>query len=536
MLLKIGIENFKPFSARQRGRLAPLTLIYGPNSGGKSSIVQSLMLLRQSVGDQFNPDHPLVAKGDWVDVGSFKSLLHRHDMTRSLRLEVSFQPSFLARTATGDALETVFEAAQPRAVALTFDAETSSGTVAKEPSAKPYLSRIDFNAQYLVPDAPTERQLNPGTLLQSLAVELKRIPANEYLAKLLPLDQIEHSTYEWASEESIRSYAQFLLSNHETVKNRPIAWEIQQIMMTFERALSRTSSRKALFLGPTQELLHHFVVVGRNGLPAILAPKEPLPGPIRSKEAVHLAPGFGSIFAEYQALLRGVEYLGPLRRYPERYYLVHDSADNVGKEGENTPQLLSRSDYIVDTLNEWFQVFHISYSVAVKRQGDEVVGEIMAIHLEDQRTKTHVSATDVGFGLGQILPVLVQGISSGGKTICVEQPEIHLHPRLQGTLGDYFLWSSGAMQKGEFPERMGDARQPNQWIVETHSEALILRVLRRIREGAVKRDDVSVIYVSPEVEIGSEMIELEIDDKGKFIQTWPDGFFEEAYREMFVSK
>jgi predicted ATPase len=75
--------------------------------------------------------------------------------------------------------------------------------------------------------------------------------------------------------------------------------------------------------------------------------------------------------------------------------------------------------------------------------------------------------------------------------------------------------------------------EPNQWLVETHSESIILRVLKRIREGSVNPSNVSVLYVNPIKDFGSEILRLRIDAMGKFIDEWPQGCFEETFQEMF---
>ena len=108
MLTGIGLRNFKAFgkgpnvlSADEHGNLtrtdtAPLskiTLIYGPNSGGKTSIIQALLLLKQSLMPNFSRSRELVRnlmpRGDWVDLGSFESIVHRHEKNRELGLSVS---------------------------------------------------------------------------------------------------------------------------------------------------------------------------------------------------------------------------------------------------------------------------------------------------------------------------------------------------------------------------------------------------------------------------------------------------------------
>src|SRR2546427_12376514 len=85
------------------------------------------------------------------------------------------------------------------------------------------------------------------------------------------------------------------------------------------------------------------------------------------------------------------------------------------------------------------------------------------------RSNTPVSHRDVGIGISQVLPVLVEAYGAENQIITIEQPEIHLHPALQAELGDVFITSA-----------LGDQR--NTFILETHSEHLILRIMRRMRE------------------------------------------------------
>ena len=158
-----------------------------------------------------------------------------------------------------------------------------------------------------------------------------------------------------------------------------------------------------------------------------------------------------------------------------------------------------------------------------------MVGEYVSLSLVDRRTKTQVTLTDVGFGINQVLPIIIEGIASPPNAIiCVEQPEIHLHPRLQAETADLMIETS-------------EGENGKQWIVETHSELLILRLQRRIREGALKPTDVSVIYVDPgdadekngDGE-GSTIKVLSLNKEGDFDDDWPHGFFEEGFSELMA--
>jgi predicted ATPase len=206
--------------------------------------------------------------------------------------------------------------------------------------------------------------------------------------------------------------------------------------------------------------------------------------------------------------------------------------ETVGIRGENAPQMIyRRRQQIEKEINAWFKAFEIPYSLKVKQVGDEVTGEIIAMTLTDRRTDVAVAPSDVGFGIGQLLPILVEGVVAEGRILCVEQPEIHLHPRLQAHVADLLIKTAGLRplsERGQQSSRIG-----NQWIVETHSEALILRLQRRIREKKISHEDISVLYIEPGDKAGSRILHLRLDEDGEFIDEWPGGFFEEGYKEIF---
>ncbi|MDC0220397.1 DUF3696 domain-containing protein [Gammaproteobacteria bacterium] len=123
---------------------------------------------------------------------------------------------------------------------------------------------------------------------------------------------------------------------------------------------------------------------------------------------------------------------------------------------------------------------------------------------------------DVGSGVSYVLPILA-GIASK-NLIFIEEPELHLHPRAQCELADVFI--AGASSRRSL-------------ILETHSEHMILRLLRRVREGVVPPKDINLYYFKPTKDGGTQIKQIRVSPDGEFLNTWPDGFFGEREQELF---
>ena len=157
------------------------------------------------------------------------------------------------------------------------------------------------------------------------------------------------------------------------------------------------------------------------------------------------------------------------------------------------------------------------------------------ISLIDRRANRNRHPQDVGEGVTQVIPViaaLVRASSAefpGGALTAIEQPELHLHPSLAARVGDLVVATS--LKNCESVA-----------LIETHSEHLILRILRRIRQTTdgelpehippVKPDDVCVLWVD-NLGDGTTFTRLRISDNGRWLDRWPDGFFSERHEELF---
>lgn len=217
----------------------------------------------------------------------------------------------------------------------------------------------------------------------------------------------------------------------------------------------------------------------------------------------------------FDELMSDISYVGPLRERPQRSYQWRGiSPASVGPRGENTVAAILAARRRHDG-----RAFEANLGHWLKYMGviDEFVVEEIASGTDLYELKvtvsggtTRVDVTDVGFGVSQVLPVLVQVFyADPGKPVILEQPEIHLHPAAQAALGDVLL--AAVKENGV------------QLLVETHSEHLLRRLQRRIAEQQIVHTDVALYFV--ETRGGaSEIHELRVDPYGN-ITNWPQDFF-----------
>ena len=148
--------------------------------------------------------------------------------------------------------------------------------------------------------------------------------------------------------------------------------------------------------------------------------------------------------------------------------------------------------------------------------------------------KNELGFGDVGTGISQVLPVISSIINADHAVFL--QPELHLHPKAQAKLGDLFIHALNNNSNDNI------AVKKFKYTIETHSEHLILRLLRRIKENSdsisknlFSNKNISLIYVNPSIN-GSEINWIRIDKKGDFVDVWPNGFFEDRYEDIFFTK
>ena len=533
MLHSLELENFKAFGERAHIPFAPITLIFGENSAGKSTILQALNLLKQTresreTGALLLPR----AENGIVDLGSFHELLFDHDPKRTLSIHVE---------TTLDRIGGIRLPLKKGGIGIEF----SFNRPAHETEVR--IDRIKIYhgkpSKCIAEFQPSGKTIEPQEFLIGLFRDSSGLP----LSKLAALECVwitDDPDY-WEPEfKWCKKNQKYILQQLEKRLN-DLQHSDDESQEDSNKRQERLNSLKdgIEFLTSDFDLITYTSKRSSYEINTVLGLQGFLPIRIVSNKknpwiSELLSPGISlrarifdvALLAEtarraLEQTLKALFPMGPFRRPPERWYIfTGTSPQDVGYKGDLLPDLLFRRPELVDDTNEWLKKLDMGYKLDVKSVGANS-RDLFEVRLVDIRRKKRtdedrvdVALPDVGFGISQLLPFVVQSLISEKQIISIEQPEVHVHPRLQADLGDL----------------LAEAIKPkrgNQFIIETHSEHLVLRLQRLIYEKKIKPEQVSVIYVSRGPE-GAEAQRLLLDEEGDFVDDWPDGFFPERLREL----
>ncbi len=445
MLTQLRIQNFKGWKDTGSIRMAPITLFFGANSSGKSSLGQFLMLLKQTVESQ---DRKAVlspgGKNSAVQVGSYTEMVYGRNPENVIEFE--------------------YDWTLPSPITVTDPLKETTYTV----DAMRFTAEIGLSQ----PGAPTPS-------VNSLSYDLRKGDENQFAIGM-------------RRKEGTREKYQTSATDYSLVREQGRAW---------------SPGAPVRFYGfPDEVVAYH-----------------------QNADFVQ------SLNLAHEKLFHSIAYLGPMRTKADRLYSwTGTEPESVGIIGENTiPAMLAAKKRMISTgfgksakpfeeviaqklkemgLIESFQVKQIvknrqEYEVKVKTKGSEGL----------------VDLPDVGFGVAQVLPVLVECFyAPANSIILMEQPEIHLHPRAQSFLADVMIDVINAREDGK--------DRNIQLIIETHSEHFLRRLQRRIAEDAIQKERVAAYFANVS-KTPAVLEELRLDMFGN-IENWPENFFGDEMEDI----
>ncbi|MCE8519858.1 AAA family ATPase [Ruegeria pomeroyi] len=630
-LSHIEIENFKGIGTKQSIDLAPITLLFGPNSAGKSTILQALHYLREIL-ERNNPDPDQTIAGGLTDLGGFATLVHNHDLKRPIRIKVRIdmtedQGSDRLPLNSGSRLgDRDFERLGIRYI-VGENTELRDYAVVQEVGLgievrwshlidAPFISRLSAEmdgktvAEIISPaqrgrarlcnfafDHPLLSEITDPQADLELPEELSGEDGGSEFEVVSPLQQevydlsrliasLEQSDKDaWERASRLRGALKDQLENRLAEVNqakRPIADAVENLegqdsiyAIAIDTPLGALPDLDKPLAPDLRDIEPADVEEASSALPRHLQ----VPGAGKTNQAIAIENARRAALAELldelvlgpariaRDYLQSVTYIGPLREIPSRGYRPRLSPDESRwAQGLAAWDVLytQAGDELLDSVNEWmssderlrtgYVLVKSDYKQISTADGlhqlfkrginEDDLGDLQELYeaiptkseigLMDVVRSIPVAPSDVGVGISQMVPVVVACLMEPGGLVAIEQPELHIHPAIQVGLGDLFITATQNEKPATGPERT--------LLVETHSEHIMLRLLRRVRElgddelppgvSGLKPSDISVVYVEG-TERGPVFRRLRVSDSGDFVDNWPKGFFEERAEELF---
>ncbi len=591
-LTKISLTNFRSFKETQTIEIAPVTLLFGPNSVGKSSILMALFYIQQILSKGQCDPHRIESLGDKF-VGGFKNLVCGRDINSSIILKLEYDKlnqigssyTYLSDIFS-DQIELSMSnpASDTEKVAIEIEISWSKS----ENTA--YISRyaIWLNKEFIAEISSDQGLKQPLlTKLNYMHPALIPIDFNDWLVQRFDEGADIHEAW----EQDVYNFKGIEVPTHRDI-SKGAEWPpegsdewpdftedcfvTQFHELLNDGRLTSEHEKTGSFLNEINlvKLLHvPFGIDSRIGALPVLG--RPLVSSLnldeeQENEVVNeiLSDILVAPLDNLLALLNDSLCIGPLRSIPDA-----TSQTNPYPEAKDWHNGLAAWDILakaelplLQSIHDWIsddQKLGLGYGIALKVEKqyselkslnslkgyesiDKQLSQMITVQLTegqrkvefdesktqftyalwDSKNKIDVTASDVGVGVSQLMPLIVAALYSKKGLVAIEQPELHVHPRVQVGVGDLLT----------------QINSPVSFLVETHSEHLILRILKRIRQTSdtelpegfksVKPEDVSVVYLEPS-EQGVVASRFDVTDDGDFHKDWPDGFFDERDEELF---
>lgn len=566
MRTSFSLSNFKGFKQLDSIEMKPLTVLCGINSSGKSSIIQSLLLMKQSNVDSSKLpidsyiQEPVVFNGLYVRLGDWADVINNHatdkeigfswklvgdfvlgDTTRfggqinsvKIDVEVEVKLSYLENQTSN-----ISDNHNKLLVSKFIFKDTISGFILeierfgkddkyllklKNIKLRDLLSRWMYNfplyqSNRLDTRKFTETKFFKETVIHEVVFDRVQVQFDGILPTVLSINEFAKQSYTNLNK----------LKNDLTRNNIKLPKHLSKFIDATVRELNAYTQKKSATENKEDPqniyinyIIGNYYVFKENG-------------------GISLMQYYASyqITATYlRSLWSSIRYIGPLREAPKRFYFFEDLRRiDIGINGEYTPLVLAieqeqkipkyyrciyeekrikkyelrESDKMLEAVNWWLsECMKLPNITSVVGLGG-VPGQVKL-----NSFGIEVYLPDVGFGVSQILPILVECLrTKEEETIILEQPEIHLHPSLQSKLADFFICM---------------AKSGKKIVIETHSEHLINRLCLRIaqEESGEVKELLNTLFVSfDDKEKTSVVRQIQINEFGE-IKNWPVGFFDE---------
>ena len=500
MLKSLEFENFKSWGGRHRLEFGRITGLFGANSSGKSSIIHLLLLLKQTA--ESSSSARLVNFGgresDYIDLGSFIDISSNRDLDNTISYSLNWSPTFTPDNYSDFIIDDI----------------SISGALKTMSSVRGeavFIDRLGCQASYFYD--PSYLPDSIGQFEGALSVTAASSGSDSYSMELslrgTPPDGkgILHSS-EMSDAHEPKGLFEFHPGDIDEISK-----SVSLYLAGDEPDPYLTTDKR--FIEPEYISNHeeYYNLCEKSGI---------YDGTISiSYDVIHVIKKIQNHTGE---LLDGIVYLGPIRNRPRRTYnWTGVSPGTAGSRGELAIDILLAEKHVrAEAVSKWLRKIGIAESLLLKPTGHGARSWEAVI--EQRNGGTTVNLADVGFGVSQVLPVIVSLLSApSGSLVILEHPDIHLHPAAQSELADLLI-------------EVAKARDI-QILLESHSEHLLARFQRRIAEssradGSLKPEDVRLYFCKQE-QGKSKLDPLEMQPSG-VITNWPRDFFGDMLAERMA--
>lgn len=429
--MRISVRGFKSIKSVKDFRIEPINILAGINSSGKSSLTQSLLLLKQTL--ESDSKEMIKLNGPYVYAENLQDLLYGKNKTNDLEYNLWIDGhdivgnETLARFLQDENIDHI-------ELALKF---ISNGTI--------HLKEMGFT---LCGEKGTCKSMD---MKRNQRQDVYQVSTND--ARMLGLAKNAELTLKSCHIE----FSNFLpMFGESKAKNTPETMFAFPVIKAFRDILSDVFSQ-----------IYYI-------------------GPIRVKPALAMA----------------------FDNMPQTEYIEPDGSNTRYILFEKRNMKLQDGTTLYESVNRWIcRQLNLAEQIDTTKETNQLYRTKLK-----NKEGLNIDLCHMGFGISQILPIIVQGLlMPPGGILIVEDPCVHMHPSVQAAMVDFML----------------DLAEHNQcrFVVETHSDHIVTRLRRRVAEGKIWAEKINLTFVSMKAD-GSCYQKIGLTGQGAFSTKLPEGFLD----------
>ena len=624
-ITQISLTNFRSFKDTQVIDLAPVTLMFGPNSAGKSSVFSALFYIQQIL-EKKQCDPMYIDTLNKKYVGGFENLVYKRDLDSTIKINIKYEvgetksksytylypliekeldiklESPVKKTIS---ISTEFEIAWSRVknkayikTYIVYFEDVEVAITECDDDLKPSITFLNYIHPLLWPKNHSEwlkeQEVSKASVHVYNQLEIYGIdnyddePKDPIVnGEMLGIDSIITvnlltGKIELDLDQSIEHYRE-IYPNEDFDGDKYIGYINEVLPKKLNDKLSFNISGDTFYVSALHKLIHAsewnedtFITVDdiheyrflHNSI-EIYDTEDALPplgkklfnsldlGDVKKSEIVSalLSDVLVAPLDNLLAILKQSISIGPIRKIIDANYQPLPYIEQKDwYDGSAAWSYLEKAELdVLKKINTWMideDKLDLGYGIALKETQSIVktydINKVNKLEVDiiddsgllssisekkyhytiiDKYNHISVTPSEVGTGVSQLMPLIIAAVSQQGGIVGCEQPELHLHPRIQVAIADLLTQNIGKVN----------------YLIETHSEHLILRLLKRIRQHTdkelpeglefIQKSDVAIIYLEP-TENGVIAHKIGIDEDGEFTENWPHGFFSERRQEL----